>query len=468
MKRDSLDEALRRKLHDAEAGLPVPPWAEMQRRMQLHANAHPAERVPLFRSWSRYAAAAVVLLGIGLGVWRVQRTHSWGEKSMAETVALPLPVSGSDSASRTAPAFNDTALNRIMKSARSVRLIDPRSKASTALLASLSDGAGAPSGNSSPSRDNTDNASATGSDMSSQPDRSAETAPNRELIAAYERKFAQTDAPLKRRGGRSKGWSASLYANASTFSNALSASGSSPMLLIQNAGLADIGSMRVESPVFEDSHMDHKFPVSVGFSVHKYLTPRLHIGTGLVYTYMSSKAEIEGAFNYRYRQRLHYLGIPLTVNVPYGYVKDPNDPHHWLIDPEAAQVVKKIFTMCMEGRGPSQIANQLRAGRPNCTRTGLSFRPRLARSRPTALCGRSIWVWASVSIWWIISVFMWNRRSAIISRTSASLHPIGRKILGTSIWAWDSAINSDVSPRFALPDATFCPGCASYIVNSVL
>ena len=305
MKRDSLDEALRRKLHDAEAGLPVPPWAEMQRRMQLHANAHPAERVPLFRSWSRYAAAAVVLLGIGLGVWRVQRTHSWGEKSMAETVALPLPVSGSDSASRTAPAFNDTALNRIMKSARSVRLIDPRSKASTALLASLSDGAGAPSGNSSPSRDNTDNASATGSDMSSQPDRSAETAPNRELIAAYERKFAQTDAPLKRRGGRSKGWSASLYANASTFSNALSASGSSPMLLIQNAGLADIGSMRVESPVFEDSHMDHKFPVSVGFSVHKYLTPRLHIGTGLVYTYMSSKAEIEGAFNYRYRQRLH-------------------------------------------------------------------------------------------------------------------------------------------------------------------
>ena len=54
-------------------------------------------------------------------------------------------------------------------------------------------------------------------------------------------------------------------------------------------------------------------------------------------------------------------GIPLTVNVPYGYVKDPNDPHHWIIDPEAAQVIKRIFTMCMEGRGPSQIANQLRA-----------------------------------------------------------------------------------------------------------
>ena len=45
-------------------------------------------------------------------------------------------------------------------------------------------------------------------------------------------------------------------------------------------------------------------------------------------------------------------GVPLTVNVPYGYVKDPENPHHWLIDPEAAQVVRRIFQMCMEGRGP--------------------------------------------------------------------------------------------------------------------
>ena len=42
-------------------------------------------------------------------------------------------------------------------------------------------------------------------------------------------------------------------------------------------------------------------------------------------------------------------------------MKDPENPHHWLIDPEAAQVVRRIFQMCMEGRGPQQIANQLRA-----------------------------------------------------------------------------------------------------------
>ena len=54
-------------------------------------------------------------------------------------------------------------------------------------------------------------------------------------------------------------------------------------------------------------------------------------------------------------------GVPLTVNVPYGYKKDPDNPKHWIVDEEAAMVVKRIFDMCMEGRGPSQIANQLTA-----------------------------------------------------------------------------------------------------------
>ena len=54
-------------------------------------------------------------------------------------------------------------------------------------------------------------------------------------------------------------------------------------------------------------------------------------------------------------------GVPLTTNVPYGYVKDPENPRCWVVDPVAADVVKRIFDQCMEGRGPMQIANQLKA-----------------------------------------------------------------------------------------------------------
>ena len=52
-------------------------------------------------------------------------------------------------------------------------------------------------------------------------------------------------------------------------------------------------------------------------------------------------------------------GERLTGHVPYGYMKNPENPKEWVIDEEAAQVVKKIFTLCMNGRGPSQIADQL-------------------------------------------------------------------------------------------------------------
>ncbi len=52
-------------------------------------------------------------------------------------------------------------------------------------------------------------------------------------------------------------------------------------------------------------------------------------------------------------------GEHLTTNPPFGYIKDPENPKQWIIDEEAAKVVKHIFDLCMEGRGPMQIAKQL-------------------------------------------------------------------------------------------------------------
>ena len=49
-------------------------------------------------------------------------------------------------------------------------------------------------------------------------------------------------------------------------------------------------------------------------------------------------------------------GERLTVNIPYGYKSDPDDKTKWIIDEEAAGVVKRTFSLCMEGKGPSQIA----------------------------------------------------------------------------------------------------------------
>ena len=52
-------------------------------------------------------------------------------------------------------------------------------------------------------------------------------------------------------------------------------------------------------------------------------------------------------------------GERVGTRPPYGYKKDGVDPKKILPDPEAAEVVKYIFKLCSEGRGPNQIARQL-------------------------------------------------------------------------------------------------------------
>ena len=49
-------------------------------------------------------------------------------------------------------------------------------------------------------------------------------------------------------------------------------------------------------------------------------------------------------------------GKPTTNCAIYGYKKDPNDKYHWLIDEEAAAVVRRIFRLTIEGNGPYEIA----------------------------------------------------------------------------------------------------------------
>lgn len=52
-------------------------------------------------------------------------------------------------------------------------------------------------------------------------------------------------------------------------------------------------------------------------------------------------------------------GKRVSPTVPFGYMKDTNDKEKWLIDEPAAEIVRKIYDLCLAGRGPSQIARQL-------------------------------------------------------------------------------------------------------------
>ena len=51
-------------------------------------------------------------------------------------------------------------------------------------------------------------------------------------------------------------------------------------------------------------------------------------------------------------------GIPLS-QPPYGYIKNPDDPRFWVVDSKAADVVRRIYDMAVEGYGLAEIANAL-------------------------------------------------------------------------------------------------------------
>ena len=53
-------------------------------------------------------------------------------------------------------------------------------------------------------------------------------------------------------------------------------------------------------------------------------------------------------------------GKPIVTEAPYGYVKDPDNKDFWIIDEEAAEVVRLIFRLFIGGKNRNQIAAHLK------------------------------------------------------------------------------------------------------------
>ncbi len=59
-------------------------------------------------------------------------------------------------------------------------------------------------------------------------------------------------------------------------------------------------------------------------------------------------------------------GKHICGNIIYGYKADPEDKSHWIIDEEAAAVVRRIYQLCIEGNGPFQISKILKEEKVEC------------------------------------------------------------------------------------------------------
>lgn len=62
------------------------------------------------------------------------------------------------------------------------------------------------------------------------------------------------------------------------------------------------------------TNIHHKTPVTVGLGVSYYLNDRFSLQSGLNYTFMSSDWETNGDYHRETKQKLHFIGIPLSLS----------------------------------------------------------------------------------------------------------------------------------------------------------
>lgn len=131
---------------------------------------------------------------------------------------------------------------------------------------------------------------------------------------------------------KSKGWSMGMSVNASGLGNGLG-NDMDQNLYYNSSGRLDLSSTAngvVSIPngqelVFKDglpylmkrersiASVDHKQPLSFGFSVRKNLPKGFSVETGLTYTYLASDVTYDDSSE-KFSQKLHYLGIPVRAN----------------------------------------------------------------------------------------------------------------------------------------------------------
>lgn len=86
----------------------------------------------------------------------------------------------------------------------------------------------------------------------------------------------------------------------------------SSVLRSENLEMMNATSFKGEELPKTDIH--HKVPVSFGLSVSRYLNSRFSLQTGLSYSFLSSDWKTNGEYHGKTKQKLHFIGIPLSVS----------------------------------------------------------------------------------------------------------------------------------------------------------
>ena len=295
--RDIFDDLCRSKLQDFEADTMPGDWEAIADRLPVKKS------VPFRRTLRYWAAAAVIsLLVVTGGVYVFN--HDRERLPVAETIQKETEVvenrlaEQSESATPAVPARpsqNEIAVAASVPVNRVAKRAVAQVAAATAFRSDMTEDDVALS------PENDDTVAVVSSEA-------AEVVETRSLLAdATPVKKEEKKAPAKR-------WSfgmggGSVSAGTSNSINAYA---------LKNTMMTDQELLQLNSPYFNSqspkTKIRHKTPVSVGLGVGYSLNDRFSLQSGLNYTFLSSEWETGAVYHGETKQKLHFIGIPLSLS----------------------------------------------------------------------------------------------------------------------------------------------------------
>lgn len=116
-------------------------------------------------------------------------------------------------------------------------------------------------------------------------------------------------------------------------------------------------------------------------------------------------------------------GVSTSGRVPFGYVKDPNDGHKWLIDPEAASHVRLIFDLALKGYTTKMITEHLNEqGIPT---PGQYRQQKTGGGAWNRVVSDDEWMWDTSKVWRILKTYSYT--GAIVHGQTSSIRVGGKE-----------------------------------------
>ncbi|OAV74302.1 hypothetical protein Barb7_02213 [Bacteroidales bacterium Barb7] len=279
--RDRTDDLFRAKLHDFEADACPDDWVMIASRLPRTAS------IPLHRQARYWVAAAVAALIVSVGgVYRML------DKEMAEVANTPAAQEIERQTQEIKSRMTESAVMAYIPAIKKDNKVDPADKA-----------VGDDEKRSTVAEEDKEEVAAAVVSLQL-PETHDNCIPQAGTAAAIPEKAKK---PARKWGfGIGAGGFSAVSNNAVPNYVTHSAGLRSESLLLMNAAAFDS-----ELP---KTDIKHKHPVSFGLGVSRYLNNRFSLQTGLTYTYLSSEWNTSGKYHAHEEQKLHFLGIPVSLN----------------------------------------------------------------------------------------------------------------------------------------------------------